>query len=150
MPHDTEPDPIAMRVDKWLWAARFYKTRSLATDEVGKGRVTLNGHACKPSRDTRIGDLIALRRQDFQITVTVQGLSNVRGPAPIAQQLYAETPASLQARQLAAECRRFAPEPSHSITQGRPSKHDRKAMQDHNESAAHAWDARWSASIDAQ
>lgn len=148
MPHDKKSDLLALRIDKWLWAARFYKTRSLATDEVGKGRVTLNGQACKPSRDTRIGDLITLRRPDFQITVTVQGLSSVRAAAPIAQQLYAETPESQQARQLAAERRRYAPEPSHSITQGRPSKHDRKAMQDQSESAAHAWDARWSASID--
>ena len=148
MPHDKKPDLTAMRVDKWLWAARFYKTRSLATDEVGKGRVTLNGQTCKPSRDIRVGDLIALRRQDFQIAMTVQALSNVRGAAPVAQQLYAETQESMQARQLAAERRRYAPEPAHSMAQGRPSKHDRKAMQDQHESAAHAWDARWSASIE--
>ena len=137
-----------LRIDKWLWAARFYKTRSLATAEVSKGRVTLNGHSCKPSRDIRVGDLIALRRQDFQITVTVHALSNARGPAPVAQQLYEETPESLADRQLVAERRLLAPEPADGIAHGRPGKHDRQAMQDHRESAAHAWDARWSASID--
>ena len=137
-----------LRVDKWLWAARFYKTRSLATEEIGKGRVTLNGQPCKPSRDIKIGDTIALRRADLAVTVTVRGLSATRGPAPVAQQLYEETAESLQARQLAAERRRYAPEPAHSISHGRPTKHDRRAMDDHKQDAAHAWDDRWSASID--
>ena len=134
-----------IRIDKWLWAARFYKTRSLATEEVGKGRVSLNGQECKPSRDIRAGDRIALRRQDLEITVIVRALSANRGPAPVAQLLYEETAESITQRQQAAERRRLAPEPAHSITQGRPSKRDRRALDE--QVASYTWDARWSASI---
>ena len=91
-PHDTP----AMRLDKWLWAARFYKTRSLAVDEIQKGRVEVNGHHAKPSRDVRVGDTVVRRQQGgLARTVQVLGLSAQRGPAPVAQQLYAETPASM-------------------------------------------------------
>ena len=128
-----------MRLDKWLWAARFYKTRSLATEEVGKGRVLLNGQPAKPSRELKLGDMLRLRIGTVEREVGVLGLSQVRGPAPQAQALYEETPASIAARLLAAEQRRLAPEPAMSITQGRPTKQNRRAMAD--------WD-RWSASAD--
>jgi len=128
-----------LRLDKWLWAARFYKTRSLATEEIGKGRVLVNGQAAKPSRDMKLGDLLKLRQGPVEREVWVRGLSHVRGPAPQAQGLYEETPASLAARTLAAEQRRLAPEPAQSITQGRPTKQDRRRLAD--------WD-RWSASTD--
>ncbi len=129
----------ALRLDKWLWAARFYKTRSIAVEEIGKGRVTVNGQAAKASRDVRVGDLVQLRQGQIEREVRVAGLSSVRGPAPVAQALYEETPASVAARERAAEARRLAPEPADTIQQGRPTKQDRRKLAE--------WD-RWSASID--
>ena len=79
-----------MRLDKWLWCARFYKTRSLATEEIAKGRVTVNGQAAKPARDLRCGDTVALRQGPVARTVLVRALSGARGPAPVAQLLYEE------------------------------------------------------------
>jgi ribosome-associated heat shock protein Hsp15 len=128
-----------VRLDKWLWAARFFKTRSIAVDEIGKGRVTINGQAAKASRDVRVGDLIQLRQGQVDREVKVAGLSNVRGPAPVAQALYEETPDSIAARERAAEARRLAPEPADAIEQGRPTKQDRRRLADWN---------RWSASLD--
>ena len=135
----TESTKTGLRLDKWLWAARFYKTRSLATEEVGKGRVLLGGQTVKPSRELKIGDVLKLRIGTLEREVVVRGLSHVRGPAPQAQALYEETPTSVSARQLAAEQRRLAPEPAQSITQGRPTKQDRRRLAD--------WD-RWSATSD--
>lgn len=132
-----------LRVDKWLWAARFYKTRSLATEEVGKGRVEVNGAEVKPARDLKVGDTVTLRHGPVLRTVVVKGLSNMRGPAPVAQQLYEETEDSLKARQLAAEQRRLSPEPAHSIEHGRPTKRGRRELDD-----AKSWGDRWSASVD--
>jgi ribosome-associated heat shock protein Hsp15 len=88
-----------LRIDKWLWAARFYKTRSLATDEINKGRIAVNDQVVKPARELKVGDSVAMRREGQVRTVLVQALSDVRGPAPKAQLLYAETPDSLQARE---------------------------------------------------
>ena len=130
-----------LRIDKWLWAARFYKTRSLATEEVAKHRVQVNGQDVKPAREIKPGDLLRLRQGQIERTVRVVALSAVRGPAPQAQALYEETPESLQARSAAAEQRRLAPEPAHSIEQGRPTKRDRRQL-------GRAWDDRWSAGID--
>jgi ribosome-associated heat shock protein Hsp15 len=126
----TSIDTAGVRLDKWLWAARFYKTRSLATDEVGKGRVLLNGQASKPSRELKVGDVLRLRIGTLEREVIVRGLSAVRGPAPQAQALYDETPDSMAARALAAEQRRLAPEPAMSIEQGRPTKQNRRALAD--------------------
>ena len=100
-----------MRLDKWLWCARFYKTRSLATEEIAKGRVTVNGQAAKPARDLRCGDTVALRQGPVARTVLVRALSGARGPAPVAQLLYEETPESIAARERAAEQRRLAQNP---------------------------------------
>ncbi|MDH0864629.1 RNA-binding S4 domain-containing protein [Mitsuaria sp. GD03876] len=132
-------DLDSLRLDKWLWAARFYKTRSIAVDEIGRGRVTINGQAAKASRDVRVGDVIQLRQGQVDREVKVLGLSSIRGPAPVAQTLYAETPDSIAARERAAEARRLAPEPADTIVQGRPTKQDRRKLAE--------WD-RWSASID--
>lgn len=131
--------PAPVRLDKWLWAARFYKTRALAVEEIGKGRVEVNGQPAKPSRDVKPGDLLRLRQGQIQREVEVLGLSHIRGPAPVAQGLYRETPESIAARERAAEARRLAPEPAQTIAdsrQGRPTKQDRRRLAE--------WD-RWSA-----
>src|SRR4030095_3751258 len=94
-----------VRLDKWLWAARFFKTRSLATEEIGKGRVSVNGHPAKPSREVRIGDTIELRPSALARTVIVAGVSHMRGPAPMAQALYRETAESIAAREAALAAR---------------------------------------------
>lgn len=133
-------EPLAcMRLDKWLWAARFYKTRALAVDEINLGRVRVGGQPVKPARDVRPGDRLSIRTGAVTREVEVLGLSNQRGPAPQAQALYAETQASITAREAAAEARRLAPEPAATIAQGRPTKQDRRRLAD--------WD-RWSASAD--
>jgi ribosome-associated heat shock protein Hsp15 len=133
-----------MRIDKWLWAARFYKTRTLASEETVKGRVEVNGQEVKPARELKIGDTVSLRQGPMTRSVVVKGFSNVRGPAPAAQQLYEETPESIQAREKAAEQRRLAPEPALSIEQGRPTKRGRRELDD----ARRGWGDRWSASVD--
>ena len=130
------------RLDKWLWAARFFKTRALAVEEIGKGRVLVNGQAAKPARDLRPGDTVAVRHAAAVRTVTVRALSGQRGPAPVAQQLYEETEASRLAREALAERQRYAPEPAQAIAQGRPTKRDRRQID------GAGWDERWSASID--
>ncbi|MBU0588465.1 MAG: RNA-binding S4 domain-containing protein [Gammaproteobacteria bacterium] len=130
-----------VRIDKWLWAARFYKTRSLATEEIDKGRVQVNGQAVKPAREVKIDDRIDIRMGQMQRSVLVRGLSQQRGSAPVAQQLYEETEESRKAREHASEQRRLSAEPAQSIEHGRPTKRDRRDMQK-------AWDTRWSASVD--
>jgi ribosome-associated heat shock protein Hsp15 len=134
-----------LRIDKWLWAARFYKTRSLATDEIDKGRVAINGQEVKPAREVKVGDTVSLRREGLTRTVVVKGVSDVRGPAPAAQALYEETPESLKAREQAADQRRFAREPALSIEHGRPTKRGRREL---DEAQRQDWGDRWSASID--
>lgn len=131
----------SLRIDKWLWAARFYKTRSLATEEVAKHRVQVNGQDVKPAREIKPGDTLQLRQGQTERTVVVKAISDQRGPAPVAQLLYEETPDSLHARTQAAEQRRLSPEPAQSIEQGRPTKRDRRQL-DRN------WGDRWSAGID--
>jgi ribosome-associated heat shock protein Hsp15 len=84
-----------LRIDKWLWAARFYKTRTLATDEIDKGRVAINGQDVKPAREVKVGDTVSVRREGVTRTVVVKGVSDMRGPAPVAQQMYEETAESL-------------------------------------------------------
>lgn len=131
-----------MRLDKWLWAARFYKTRALAVEFVDKGRVQVNGQSVKRSRELRVGDLVVLRQEtpaDISREVRVLGLSETRGPAATAQALYTETPASIAARQAAARARPYLADPAGTIEQGRPTKRDRRELVD--------WQ-RWSASAD--
>ena len=133
-----------LRIDKWLWAARFYKTRTLAGDELAKGRVEVNGQEAKPAREVKVGDTLAIRREAVTRTVVVKGLSNLRGPAPVAQQLYEETAESVAAREAAAQQRRLSPEPAHAIEHGRPTKRGRRDLDE----AQRGWGERWSASID--
>jgi ribosome-associated heat shock protein Hsp15 len=128
-----------MRLDKWLWAARFYKTRALAAEAVERGRVQVNGQPAKPARELKPGDRLRLRQGADERTVDVLALSAVRGPAPVAQTLYAETEDSRVRRQAAAEARRLAAEPAMTLEQGRPTKRDRRQLAE--------WQ-RWSASVD--
>ncbi len=114
-------------MDKWLWAARFFKTRSLAARACELGRVHCQKQLVKPARDVRVGDLLQIKTEGGEFEVEVLLLSDVRGPAPVAQTLYRETEASREARQKVAEDRRagmyFTPAPS-----SRPSKRDRRKI----------------------
>ena len=134
-----------LRIDKWLWAARFFKTRSLATEDIDKGRVAINGQAAKPAREVKVGDTVAVRREGLTRTVVVKAISDVRGPAPVAQQLYEETPESLQERERSADQRRYAREPSLAIEHGRPTKRGRREL---DEAQRQGWGDRLSSSID--
>ncbi|TDQ43512.1 heat shock protein Hsp15 [Tepidicella xavieri] len=143
------PSPERVRLDKWLWAARFFKTRSLAAEEIDKGRVRINGQVAKASREPKPGDEIEFKSGYATRTVVVKALSAVRGPAPQAALLYEETAASIEARERAAEWRRLAPEPAHAIDQGRPTKRDRRQLDDFRGGASRQrWNDRWSASLD--
>lgn len=117
------------RIDKWLWAARFFKTRSLATEEVNKGHVQIDQRDIKPAREIRVGDVITVQQGKVPRTIVVKGISEQRGPAPVAQALFEETAESLQRRALIAERNRLAPEPANTIEHGRPTKRDRRALQ---------------------
>lgn len=120
-----------LRIDKWLWAARFYKTRSLAATEVGKGRVDVNEQSCtKPAREVKVGDKITIRQERMHRVVEIKALSAVRGPAPVAQLLYEETPESIQTREAEQERRKLANEPADTILHGRPTKRDRRYLDD--------------------
>jgi ribosome-associated heat shock protein Hsp15 len=127
------------RLDKWLWAARFYKTRALAAEEIGRGRVTVNGQPAKASRELKLDDRVGLRQGPLERQVAVRALSTVRGPAPVAQTLFEETPESVASRLRAADQRRLGADPAAAIEQGRPTKRDRRQLVD--------WQ-RWSASAD--
>jgi len=127
------------RLDKWLWAARFFKTRALAAEDIAKGRVTVNGQVAKASRELREGDVLELRQPGNRRILFVRALSRLRGPATVAQALYEETAASVEARLKAASERRSQVEPALAIEQGRPTKRDRRKLAD--------WD-RWSASAE--
>jgi ribosome-associated heat shock protein Hsp15 len=106
--------------------------------------VHVNGAEVKPAREVKVGDTVALRREGLTRTVVVKGLSNMRGPAPVAQQLYEETPESVRDREQTAEQRRLAPEPANTIEHGRPTKRERRDL----DQAAKGWGDRWSASVD--
>ncbi len=131
----------SLRIDKWLWAARFYKTRSLACDEVSKHRVQINGQDVKPAREVKVGDTLTVRQGNITKIVLVKGISAARGPAPVAQLLYEETAESVALRAKQAEQNRLAFEPAHSIAHGRPTKRDRRQIE-------HAWNERRNASTD--
>lgn len=117
-----------VRVDKWLWAARFFKTRSAATEAVQGGKVHVGGVRAKPARDVRPGDIIELTVGETPFTVEVTGLAERRGSAAQAALLYAETPESRERRERLREIRRMAPPPGADIAGGRPSKRDRRRI----------------------
>jgi ribosome-associated heat shock protein Hsp15 len=116
-----------LRIDKWLWAARFFKTRSLASDAVEKGRVRIGGANVKPSKDVRVGDLVEIEIEHVLWQVNVLGICEVRGPAPIAQTLYAETDTGREKRLAESERRKTYREPAAAL-QGRPTKRDRRII----------------------
>jgi ribosome-associated heat shock protein Hsp15 len=141
--------PERVRLDKFLWAARFFKTRQAAADEASKGRVEINGQSAKPGREVKAGDIITLRQQQVQRTVVVQHPSAVRGPASVAQTLYEETPESVAARERAAQQRRLSPEPALAQVKGRPTKRDRRELDRAGQPPAPTgWGERWSASLE--
>jgi ribosome-associated heat shock protein Hsp15 len=127
-------DDRRVRLDKWLWAARFYKTRALAAEEIDRGRVEVNGQPAKPGRTLKPGDVVLLRQGHVPRSVVVVALSLQRGPAAAAAGLYRETAESVAERERVIAQRRS--EPAQSIEQGRPTKRDRRELAD--------W-TRWSA-----
>ena len=116
-----------VRIDKWLWAARFYKTRSLAADAVTSGKVELNGERTKPAKAVKSGDSMRIRSGVFEQIVQVKALSDKRGPAAVAQTLYEETAESAAARAKLAERMRY--EMPAAMDSGRPSKKDRRDIE---------------------
>jgi ribosome-associated heat shock protein Hsp15 len=122
-----------VRIDKWLWAARFFKTRSLAQHAVAGGRVKLNGDRVKPAHTVKQGDAVSVRVEEIEWRVIVRGLSERRGPAPEAKKLYEESAASLAERQRVMDLRRWGTEPA-SRLKGRPTKRDRRLLEKLRES----------------
>jgi len=131
--------PDTMRLDKWLWAARLFKTRALAVQGIALGRVTVNAQPAKAGRDLHVGDRVALQQAGFSQELTVLLLCAQRGGAAVARTMYVESADSLAARERARQQRRLAPEPAAARPDGRPTKRDRRALAD--------WQ-RWSASLD--
>ena len=123
-----------MRIDKWLWAARFFKTRAAATDAVLGGHVQIGGVRVKPAKDVRIGDTVEIVRDALRWTVLVRGLSDRRGPASVAQGLYEETAESRSAREQQALERRLA-RPLGADLGARPTKPDRRRLAAHRRGA---------------
>jgi len=115
-----------LRIDKWLWAARFFKTRSIAADAIESGKVTMDGARVKQAKTVGVGDLVVIRLGPYQHEVEVLGLSGKRGPAPVAQKLYRETDASKQRRAVQAEQNKLLPQ---SDLKGRPTKRDRREIE---------------------
>jgi len=135
-----------LRIDKWLWAARFYKTRSLATEEIDKGRVRVNDLEVKPAKEVKVGDSITLRQGPATRTLTVRSISDKRGGAPQAQLMYEETEASIKLRAQLVEQRQLEPASSHE--HGRPTKRDRRSLDKVSKANNTSWGSRWSASAD--
>lgn len=134
---DTPAEKTGMRLDKWLWVARFFKTRSLAAQDIERGRVLVNTQVAKPAREVRVGDSISLRQPGVPTPRVVQvlGLAAMRGPASVAQQLFAESAESIAAREQFLAQRSL--EPAHAL-EGRPTKRDQRQLAE--------WQ-RWSASV---
>ena len=118
-----------MRLDKWLWAARFFKTRRLATDEVNKGRVKVNGIEAKPSKNLNIGDMVTIRKSQVIYEVEVCLFIEQRGPASVATTMYQETQESMQQRERESELRRLSPQPYSETVTSRDKKRLRDVKQ---------------------
>ena len=118
----------SVRLDKWLWAARFFKSRTLAAASVEAGRVMINGDRAKPARAVRVDDRLAITRDQERVELFVRGITETRRSAPLARLLYDETPESVAARTAVAERRKFYSDPSRDI-EGRPTKRDRRMIQ---------------------
>ena len=121
-----EPETAGLRIDKWLWCARFFKSRSQATAAVAGGLVHVNGERVKPSRPVHVDDRIEITRDELRFEVVVLSLPVRRGPAPEARSHYAETEASIAAREQKRERSRLAP----PAPEGRPDKHARRMLRD--------------------
>ena len=124
---DTPPNTEKIRIDKWLWAARFFKTRTLATQAVENGRVHINQERVKPAKTVVAGDRLTIQLGQYQYEVEVLALSNKRGSAPEAQKLYRETDDSRQRRETIAAQLKLQPQPFHF--KGRPTKRDRREIE---------------------
>ncbi|MDR3426314.1 RNA-binding S4 domain-containing protein [Silvimonas sp.] len=122
------PEIQKYRVDKWLWAARFFKTRSLATDAVTAGHIHLNGERPKPARDLKVGDMLRIQVPHGEFEVEVLALSDQRGSGEKARSLYQETPESLVKREQAALEKQLAPQFDHPLAKGRPTKKWRRQL----------------------
>lgn len=116
-----------VRLDKWLWAARFFKSRTLAVASVEAGRVHINGERAKPARAVKVGDKLLIVREQERTELFVRTVSETRRSAPLAKLLYDETPESLLGKQTLAERRKYYSEPARDIA-GRPTKRDRRAL----------------------
>ena len=116
-----------MRIDKWLWAARFFKTRSLAAHACDLGRVRTHGEPAKPARQVKIGDMLHVKNDSGEFEIEVLALTEIRGPAPVAQTLYRETEASRELRRKLVEQRKLMP-PVETAREGRPNKRDRRRL----------------------
>ena len=127
-----KPRLTQLRIDKWLWAARFYKTRALATEAIHAGHIKLNGSTVKPARELRPGDTLDIAIGDVKWTIEVLGLNEQRRPASEAQQLYAETPESSAHRSAEKEAHRLAPTPGSDL-RGRPTKKARRLIRGFND-----------------
>jgi ribosome-associated heat shock protein Hsp15 len=112
-----------MRLDKWLWAARFFKTRTLAVEAIEGGRVSVNGDRAKPAKELKVGDTVSIRRPPFEHVITVRGLSDKRGPAAVAAALFEETEQSRARRTVLAAEMKSLPQPRFK---GRPTKKTRR------------------------
>jgi len=117
----------SVRIDKWLWAARFFKTRSLASRACELGRVDANGQHVKPAREVRVGDVLRVKNDSGEFQIEILALSEMRGPAPVARTLYRETEASIELRLKAAAERKAMPR-YETAPQGKPSKRDRREI----------------------
>ncbi len=117
----------SIRIDKWLWAARFFKTRSLASRACELGRVEANGQNVKPAREIRVGDLLRVKNDSGEFQIEVLLLSDMRGPATVAQTLYRETESSRELRLKLLQERKAMPR-YETATEGRPSKRDRRQI----------------------
>ncbi len=115
------------RIDKWLFAARFFKTRSLAAEAIDRGRITVNGHRIKPAKVVAIGDMLTIRISNYQYNIEILELSNKRGSATQAQQLYKETEESRKQRELLTARLKTQPQPF--FTKSRPTKRDRREIE---------------------
>lgn len=127
MPPATPPPADSQRLDTWLWAARFFKTRTLAQTAIEGGKVHVNGHAAKPARLVRPGDQLDLTLGEARWHIVIEALNAQRRPAPEARTLYRETPESAARREAEQEARRLAPSPG-SDARGRPTKRDRRQI----------------------
>ncbi len=119
---------VAVRIDKWLWAARFYKTRSAAQQAVEGGKVKLNGERTKPSRELKTGDMLVIHIGSYEWLITVTGLTDKRGPAAEARKLYEEDAAAQARRTEQVALRRFAADPGQE-RHGRPTKRERRQLE---------------------